>query len=80
MNTIETWRWRILWGGRWKTAPHHWTEAEIRREHPEAERVPGSMLLRPPPDDALTPNHRPAAEMDPRIAPGWEAWQKRRNA
>lgn len=45
MKTIELWRWRILWLGRWKKTRHHATEEEIRREHPEAERVPGSMLL-----------------------------------
>jgi hypothetical protein len=45
MRTVEKWRWRIQWGGRWTTTRIPYTEEGIRREHPEAERVPGSMKL-----------------------------------
>lgn len=49
LTTEETWRWRVRWGGKMTTMQGHWTEAEIRREHPEAVRIEGSMVLRPEP-------------------------------
>lgn len=45
MQTVEKWLWRIRWAGRWTTTRVHFTEPEIRREHSEAERVDGSMIL-----------------------------------
>ena len=45
MKTVEKWRWRIRWAGRWTTTRIHHSEAEIRVEHPEAVRVEGSRIL-----------------------------------
>lgn len=50
MKTIEKWLWRIRWGGCWTTTRIHRTEDEIRREHPEAQRVDGSRILVDLPD------------------------------
>lgn len=71
---ITEWRWRIQWGGRWVTGKLWQTEAEVRREHPEAVRVDASARVRvtPAPIGTL---YRPAAEMDSRIA---EAWKMKR--
>ena len=44
MKTVEKWRWRIRWTGRWTTTPIAYTEEQIRREHPEAEKVPNSRV------------------------------------
>lgn len=73
MNAIDVWRWRIRWGGRWTITPHHWTEAEIRREHPEAVRIEASRSARPAPVADPSPNRKPAEDMDPMIAPAWAA-------
>jgi hypothetical protein len=59
MKTVEKWLWRIRWTGRWTTTRVHFTEAEIRREHPEAERVDGSRILVDVPD---TEEERQAAQ------------------
>ena len=45
MRRIEQHRWRVLWAGRWKTTSYHCTEDEIRTEHPEAERVEGTLRV-----------------------------------
>jgi hypothetical protein len=47
MKQIEKWRWRTRWAGTGRMTPGkvHYTEAEIRARHPEAERVPGSMII-----------------------------------
>lgn len=45
MQSVEKWLWKIRWAGRWTTSRTHFTEAEIRREHPEAERVDGSRIV-----------------------------------
>jgi hypothetical protein len=45
MKQVEKWRWRTLWIGKMLAGKIHYTEAEIRARHPEAERVPGSMIL-----------------------------------
>jgi hypothetical protein len=45
MKTVEKWLWRIRWAGRWTTTRVHFTEAEVRREHPEATKIEGSMVL-----------------------------------
>lgn len=71
MPAVETWRWRIRWGGRMRTAPGHWTEAEIRREHPDAERIGSSLTLRNEPEGEPVANTRPADSMDPAIASAW---------
>lgn len=71
MPAVETWRWRIRWGGKSTTAPGHWTEQEIRREHPDAERIEGSLAVRHEPDGEPLANRRPADSMDPAIASAW---------
>ena len=38
-------KWRIKWSGRWTTTRHHCTEEVIKREHPEAVAVPGTMQV-----------------------------------
>jgi hypothetical protein len=45
MRKVEKWKWRIRWGGRMTTTRIHYTEAEIRREHPEAVRIDGSRIV-----------------------------------
>ena len=45
MKRIEQYRWRIQWAGRWKTTRRHCCEEEIRVEHPEAERIEGSVRV-----------------------------------
>jgi hypothetical protein len=45
MKRIEQHRRRILWAGRWKTTSYHCTEDEIRFEHPEAERIEGTLRV-----------------------------------
>lgn len=37
-------KWRFLWLGKWRTTRFHATEEHIRREHPEAVCVPGTMI------------------------------------
>ena len=45
MQTVEKWRWRIRWAGRWTSTRIHQTEAEIRAEHPEAVRIEESRIV-----------------------------------
>jgi hypothetical protein len=45
MKTVEKWKWRIRWAGRWTTTRIAMTEADIRREHPEAVRIDESRTL-----------------------------------
>ncbi len=45
MQTVEKWKWRIRWAGRWTTTRIAYTEAEIRLQHPEATKVPGSRIV-----------------------------------
>lgn len=45
MHTVEKWLWRIRWAGRWTTTRIPYTQAEVRREHPEAVRIDGSRVL-----------------------------------
>jgi hypothetical protein len=45
MKTVEKWKWRIRWAGRLTTTRIAYTEAEVRREHPEATKVEGSRVL-----------------------------------
>lgn len=61
MKTVEKWKWKIRWTGRWTTSGP-WTEEHIRREHPEAERVPGSRILveLPETDAEIAACQRPA--------------------
>lgn len=45
MQRVEKWLWRIRWAGRTTTTRVHFTEAEIRAQHPDAVRVDGSRIL-----------------------------------
>jgi hypothetical protein len=45
MREVEKWLWRIRWAGRTMTTRAHFTEAEIRAEHPEAVRVEASRIV-----------------------------------
>lgn len=36
MREEVTYRWRIQWAGKWTNTTYHCTEAQIRKEHPEA--------------------------------------------
>jgi hypothetical protein len=44
MKTVEKWHWRIRWAGKQTTTRIHYTEDEIRREHPEAVRIDASRI------------------------------------
>jgi hypothetical protein len=44
MKTVEKWRWGIRWAGRWTTTQIHRTEEDIRREHPEAQKIEASRI------------------------------------
>lgn len=46
MKRVETYRWRVQWVGKWKTTRHHASEEDIRVEHPEAQRVDGTLIVR----------------------------------
>lgn len=59
MQRIEKYRWKIRWAGRWTTTRVHFTEAEIRREHPEAERDDATRIVVELPD---TDEERSAAQ------------------
>ena len=52
MKTVETYRWRVRWIKRWTTTSFHMSEADIRVEHPEAERVEGTLIIRQEPETA----------------------------
>jgi hypothetical protein len=56
MREEELWEWRILWEGQWTTTMDGATEAEIRKRHPEAERIDGSRFMRQISDTG--PRHR----------------------
>lgn len=75
MKTVEEWRWRVKWTGRWRTTTYHTTEEAIRREHPEAVAVLGTRRVSTVPETpeealaCLPPTvQRP---MDPLIASAW---------
>jgi hypothetical protein len=45
VKTLEKWKWKIRWAGRWTTTSVHFTEDEIHREHREAERLPETRIV-----------------------------------
>jgi hypothetical protein len=45
MKQVEKWKWRVIWAGRLTTTRIAYTEAEIRREHPEALKLEGSRIV-----------------------------------
>lgn len=44
MRRVEKYLWRIRWAGRTVTTRVHFTEDEVRAQHPEAVRVDASRL------------------------------------
>jgi hypothetical protein len=53
MQKIETWRWHCRnVAGKAFTTRFHCTEEQIRLEHPEAERVEGTLIVREVPETA----------------------------
>lgn len=50
MKQVEKYLWRIRWAGRTTTTRAHFTEAEIRAQHPEAERIDASRRVVELPD------------------------------
>lgn len=46
MRQDELWDWRIKWLGQWTTTINGATEEEIRKKHPEAIRILGSLCVR----------------------------------
>jgi hypothetical protein len=65
VKQVEKWRWRIRWAGHMTTS-HHATEAEIRREHPQAVRIEESRVVVQLPD---TPTELEAARSQRRPSP-----------
>jgi hypothetical protein len=62
MKQVEKWKWRILWAGRWTSTRIHFTEEQIRRIHPEAEKIDGSRVVVSLPETQaeIDANQRPA--------------------
>lgn len=62
----EVYFWQIQWAGRWMTTFTRFTEAAIRKEHPEAIRIDGSGEVRMTPESPIeraiahSHNRRPA--------------------
>ena len=50
MRTEERWRWRIQWQKKWSTTRLSCTEEAIRKEHPEAIRMLGTMTVHQVPE------------------------------
>jgi len=50
MISEETFFWQIQWAGTWMLTRTRFTEAAIKREHPEARRVEGSRQLQLTPE------------------------------
>lgn len=70
MRTEEHWRWRIKWGGRWKTTRITYTEEHIRKEHPEAIRIEGSLVVQQIGHDA-----RVMVWSNGFLPSGWPRWE-----
>lgn len=67
MKTEELWRWPIKWTGKWTTTRHHATEAQIRKEHPEATRVEGTRIeqqIPETPEEIAVAMYRPKSKGD----------------
>lgn len=46
MKTEEHYSWMILWCGKWKRTRYTCSEESIRKEHPEAKKIEGTMVIR----------------------------------
>ena len=79
MRTEPTYKWRIKRTGQWTTTPHC-TEEEIKAEHPDAIRLPGTLRERATEPVLIAPTGRKRtdaplpprdfmAECDPRDIP-----------
>jgi hypothetical protein len=45
MKQVEKWKWRVIWAGGWTNTRVAYTEEDIRREHPEAKKLPYSRIM-----------------------------------
>lgn len=45
MKRVEKWLWKTLWIGKMVKGKVHYSEEEIRKTHPEAEKIPGTMKI-----------------------------------
>jgi hypothetical protein len=52
MKRVERWLWRYRWAGRMVTGRVHMTAEEVKREHPDAVRVDGTMRIIEEPETA----------------------------
>lgn len=61
MKSVEKWLWKIRWAGRTTTTRVHFTEDEVRAQHPEAERIEASRISVELPEtgDELTAARQP---------------------
>jgi hypothetical protein len=50
MKTEHTYRWMTKWNGKMTPTRHHCTEEAIRKSHPEAVRIEGSLIVREIPE------------------------------
>ena len=81
MRLEEHYRWRHLWLDKWTTTRFHCTDEEIRVEHPEAERVEGTLIERWIPeteeerathDRAMKPGQGERLHPDGTVKKAWE--------
>jgi hypothetical protein len=74
MKTIQTYKWRVLWLGRWATTRHHASAEQIRIEHPEAVPVLSTLIERQVPETeaeraSAQAGHAFSINAGPRIPP-----------
>jgi len=50
MKIEHHYRWRTLWNGKMSPTRHHCTEEQIRKSHPEAVRIEGTLIVREIPE------------------------------
>ena len=50
MRREEQYRWKTLWNGKMTPTRYHCTEESIRKEHPEAVRIEGTLIVREIPE------------------------------
>lgn len=46
MKTEHTYRWLTRWAGKMSPTRYHCTEEQIRKSHPEAVRIEGTLIVR----------------------------------
>ena len=46
MKRVETYRWKTLWAGKMSPTRYHASQEDIRKEHPEAVRIEGTLIVR----------------------------------